>query len=197
MPQVYNEIGEKLTSTPSTLESVVYAGSTVPTHTFSWTNSLTYKNFDFSIMMTYQTGHKIRNSDLPYLGGTSRFANILIVNKDIAHRWTKPGDEEHTDIPRLVFPEEDLYNAQSENIYRNANINVLDARNLNIRNMSLAYRIPGSCLAKFHIPAARIQMDAEKVGVSAKSRNAKRLLRGYSRPNYVFDLYRSFLLFPS
>jgi len=189
MPQVYNEIGEKLTSTPSTLESVVYAGSTVPTHTFSWTNSLTYKNFDFSIMMTYQTGHKIRNSDLPYLGGTSRFANILIVNKDIAHRWTKPGDEEHTDIPRLVFPEEDLYNAQSENIYRNANINVLDARNLNIRNMSLAYRIPGSCLAKFHIPAARIQMNAENVALFAKSKNAKNMLGGYRRPNYVFGLY--------
>src|SRR5690606_24054477 len=131
---------------------------------------------------TYQTGHKIRNSDLPYLGGTSRFANILIVNKDIAHRWTKPGDEEHTDIPRLVFPEEDLYNAQSENIYRTANINVLDARNLNIRNMSLAYRIPRSCLAKPHIPAARNQMNAENVAQSATSKKASNMRGGYRRP---------------
>ncbi|NGM66813.1 SusC/RagA family TonB-linked outer membrane protein [Sphingobacterium sp. SGR-19] len=190
MPQVYNESGEKLTSTPSTLESVVYAGSTVPTHTFSWTNSLTYKNFDFSVMMTYQTGHKIRNADLPYLGGTSRFANIRMINKDIAHRWMEPGDEANTDIPRLVFPEEEgLYNAQSENIYRNADVNVLDARNLNIRNVSLAYRIPSGYLEKFHIPGARIQINAEHVALVAKSKNAKNMLGGYRRPNYVFGLY--------
>ena len=189
MPQVYDETGEKVLSTPSTLESVVYAGSTVPTHTFSWTNSLTYKNFDFSVMMTYQTGHKIRNTDLPYLGGTSRFANIRIINKEIAHRWMAPGDEAYTDIPRLVFPEEAFYNAQSENIYRNANINVLDARNLNIRNVSLAYRIPRDYLEKFHIPAARIQMNAEHVALFAESKNAKNMLGGYRRPNYVFGLY--------
>ncbi|MCT1524131.1 SusC/RagA family TonB-linked outer membrane protein [Sphingobacterium hotanense] len=190
MPQVYNEKGDVVTSTPSTLESVVYIGSTVPTHTFSWTNSLSYGDFDFSIMMTYEAGHKIRNTDLPYLGGSSQFANIRIVNKDIANRWVKAGDEAFTDIPRLVFPEEQgLYNSQSENIYRNADINVISANNLNIRNISLAYRIPTNYLNKLKIPGARIQMNAENVALFAKSKNAKNMLNGYRRPNYVFGLY--------
>src|SRR5690606_33578629 len=190
IPQVYDETGEKVTSTPSTLQSVVYIGSTVPTHTFSWTNSLTYKNFDFSIMMTYQTGHKIRNSDLPYLGGAFQFANIRIVNKDIIHRWTKAGDEEYTDIPRLIFPEEEgLYNAQSENIYRKADINVLEDRKLNIRNVSVANRIYSSKVEKCRIHSVRIQMNVEKVALFTKSKNAKKLLISYRRPNYVFGHY--------
>ncbi|TJY66098.1 SusC/RagA family TonB-linked outer membrane protein [Sphingobacterium alkalisoli] len=190
MPQVYDSAGEKVLYTPGDLASVIYAGSTVPTHTASWTNSLTYANFDFSIMMTYEAGHKIRNTDLPYLGGSSQFANIRIANKDIADRWRQAGDEMHTDIPRLVFPEEEgLYNAQSENIYRNADINVLDASNLNIRNISLAYRIPGQYLSKLRIPNARIQLNAENVALFAKSANAKNMLGGYRRPNYVFGLY--------
>lgn len=190
MPQVYNDNGDAVTSTPSTLESVVYIGSTVPTHTFSWTNSLSYGDFDFSIMMTYEAGHKIRNTDLPYLGGSSQFANIRIVNKDIANRWMKAGDEAFTDIPRLVFPEEQgLYNSQSENIYRNADINVISANNLNIRNISLAYRIPTNYLNKLKIPGARVQMNAENVALFAKSKNAKNMLNGYRRPNYVFGLY--------
>lgn len=193
MPQAFNEVGDKTTITPTTLNSIVYAGSAVPVHTASWTNSLSYRNFDFSIMMTYEGGHKIRNTDLPYLGGSSLYTNIRVVNKDIINRWQKPGDEAVTDIPRLVFPEErDLYNSNSETIYRNADINVLDARNIRIRNISLAYRLPEALLSRWGINRARVQMNAENVALFAQSKNAKNMLGGYRRPSYVMGLYLTF-----
>ncbi len=191
LPQVYNENTEKVSHTPGTLDAVIYAGTTVPYHTFSWTNSLSYGNFDFSMMMTYQAGHRIRNTNLPYLGGSSQYANIRVTNVEIADRWKNPGDEQSTNVPRLIFPEEKLYNSQSETIYRYADINVLDASNLHIRNISLAYRIPAAFLKNIKIPQARIQFNAEHVALFAKSKNAKQMLGGYRSPNYVFGIYVS------
>ncbi|MDR2284024.1 MAG: SusC/RagA family TonB-linked outer membrane protein, partial [Sphingobacterium sp.] len=85
IPQVYDAQGEKTTINPGTLESIVYAGSKVPYHTASWTNSLSYKNFDFSIMLTYEGGHRIRNTDLPYVGtrsiNWSPYTNVVALNK--------------------------------------------------------------------------------------------------------------------
>jgi len=195
IPQVYDENGNKTTQTPTTLESIVYAGSKVPTHTLSWTNSLSYKNFDFSMMLTYEGGHKIRNADLPYMGigNYLTFTTLAPMNKDIRNRWQQEGDESRTDIPRLVFPEEiNLYNSASGTIYQYADINVLDARNIQIRNISLAYRLPADWVKKMRLAQARLQFNAENVAMFTKSSNAKYMLGGYRTPNYVFGAYLTF-----
>lgn len=195
IPQVYDENGNKSTQTPTTLESIVYAGTKVPTHTLSWTNSLSYKNFDFSVMLTYEGGHKIRNKDLPYMGigNYLTFTTLAPMNKDIRNRWQQEGDESRTDIPRLVFPEEtNLYNSASGTVYQYADINVLDARNVRIRNISLAYRLPADWIKKMRLAQARLQFNAENVAMFTKSSNAKFMLEGYRAPNYVFGAYLTF-----
>ncbi|GAA4171693.1 SusC/RagA family TonB-linked outer membrane protein [Sphingobacterium ginsenosidimutans] len=195
IPQVYDENGNKTTQTPTTLESIVYAGTKVPTHTLSWTNSLSYKNFDFSMMITYEGGHKIRNVDLPYMGigNYLTFTTLAPMNKDIRKRWQQEGDELKTDIPRLVFPEETtLYNSASGTVYQYADLNVLDARNVQIRNISLAYRLPADWIKKMRLAQARLQFNAENVAMFTKSSNAKYMLGGYRTPNYVFGAYLTF-----
>ncbi|MDR2272941.1 MAG: SusC/RagA family TonB-linked outer membrane protein [Sphingobacterium sp.] len=195
LPQVYDENGNKSTQTPTTLESIVYAGTKVPTHTLSWTNSLSYKNFDFSMMLTYEGGHKIRNKDLPYMGigNYLTFTTLAPMNKDIRNRWQQEGDELKTDIPRLVFPEEtNLYNSASGTIYQYADLNVLDARNVQIRNISLAYRLPADWVKRLRLAQARLQFNAENVAMFTKSSNAKYMLEGYRAPNYVFGAYLTF-----
>jgi len=195
IPQVYDENGNKTTQTPTTLESIVYAGTKVPTHTLSWTNSLSYKNFDFSMMLTYEGGHKIRNIDLPYMGigNYLTFTTLAPMNKDIRNRWQQEGDELKTDIPRLVFPEEtNLYNSASGTVYQYADLNVLDARNVQIRNISLAYRLPADWIKKMRLTQARLQFNAENVAMFTKSSNAKYMLGGYRTPNYVFSAYLTF-----
>ncbi|ULT29039.1 TonB-dependent receptor [Sphingobacterium sp. E70] len=195
IPQVYDENGNKTTQTPTTLESIVYAGTKVPTHTLSWTNSLSYKNFDFSMMITYEGGHKIRNADLPYMGigNYLTFTTLAPMNKDIRNRWQQEGDELKTNIPRLVFPEETtLYNSASGTVYQYADLNVLDARNVQIRNISLAYRLPADWIKKMHLAQARLQFNAENVAMFTKSSNAKYMLGGYRTPNYVFGAYLTF-----
>ncbi|MFD2556542.1 SusC/RagA family TonB-linked outer membrane protein [Sphingobacterium tabacisoli] len=197
IPQVYNENGEAVTRNPSNLESIVYAGSMVPYHTASWTNSVSYKNFDFSIMLSYEGGHRIRNTDLPYIStrdiNWTAHTNVTTMNKDIANRWRQAGDEQNTDIPRLIFPEDlELYNYDSSTLYHNADINVIDASNFQIRNISFAYRVPTVFLANAKIKQARLQFNAENVAMFAKSKNARYMLGGYRAPNYVMGVYLTF-----
>ena len=198
LPQVYSETGEKVLNSPSTLESIVYSGSTVPTYSGSLNNLLEYKNFSFSFLLTFEGGHKMRNTFLPVLGSAYNGAlggyvtQITAVNKGINDRWKTAGDENRTDIPRLVYAEDPAYNSQSTEIYQKADINVIDATNIRLRNISLAYRLPKALIKKVNLENLKFQFNVENAFTIAKSKDAKYLLNGYRPANYVWGVYLNF-----
>src|SRR5690606_26353323 len=99
-------------------------------------SSLDYKNFTFAFLLTYEGGHKMRNTFLPMLGNAynsnmfSYMTQFGAVNKDIANRWRKPGDEATTDVPRAIFSEDPAFSSDTYTMYSNASINVLNASNI-------------------------------------------------------------------
>jgi hypothetical protein len=198
LPQVYNDKGEKVLASPANLQSVHYAGTTVPVYSGSLNNMLEYKNFTFSFLLTFEGGHKMRNTFLPVLGSAYNgtlggyVTQISAVNKDIVNRWKNPGDEAGTNIPRLVFGEDPAYNSQSMDIYQKADINVIDASNLRLRNISLAYKLPQAIARKAAMSNVRFQFNVENAFTIAKSKEAKYLLNGYRSPNYVWGVYVNF-----
>jgi hypothetical protein len=119
-------------------------------------------------------------------------STIGVVNKDIVNRWRNPGDENHTQIPRAVFAEDPDYNSQSYDIYKNADINVLNASNMRMRNISLAYNLPERLSRKAGMEHVRLQFNAENVFMIAASKTAKYLMGGYYPPNYVLGAYLNF-----
>jgi outer membrane receptor protein involved in Fe transport len=193
--QVLDAAGEAVTNNPSDLAAIIYAGSTEPMHLASLNLHLGYKQFDLSCMWLFQGGHKMRNTDRPMLGTSYNsalwsYVTVLSnVNKNIVNRWRQPGDEAHTDIPRITFAENPLFSDASYTIYSYADNNVIDASNLRLANISLAYNLPSAWAAKAHLSAARLQLNVENAATWAKSSSAKYLLGGYSAPNYVFGLY--------
>lgn len=198
LPQVYNEKGEKVLNSPGTLGSIVYSGSTVPTYSGAFNNLFEYKNFSLSFLLTFEGGHKMRNTFLPVLGSAYNAAlggyvtQITAVNQDITDRWKTPGDENRTDIPRLVFGEDPAYNSQSAEIYQKADINVIDASNIRLRNVSLAYRLPKTLVKKAYMENVRFQFNVENAFTIAKSKAAKYLLNGYRPANFVWGVYVNF-----
>lgn len=198
LPQVYNENGEKVTSTPGTLESIIYSGSTVPKYSGSVNSMLDYKNFTFSFLLTFEGGHKMRNTFLPLLNNAYNSALggyttvIESVNKDIVNRWKNPGDEANTNIPRALFAENPEYDSQSYLLYKNADINVLDASHLRLRNISLAYKLPQEMSKRAGLQNVRFQFNVENAFTIAKSSTAKYLLNGYNMPSYVWGVYLNF-----
>lgn len=197
LPQVYDEKGEKFNYSPGTLQSIVYAGTMVPKYSGSINNTLDYKNFTFSFLLTFEGGHKMRNTFLPMLGNNYNglfgyVSTIGVINKDINDRWKVKGDETRTNVPRAVFAEDPDFSSQSAGIYQNADINVLDASNLRMRNISLAYKLPANISNKWGMQGVRFQFNVENAFTLAKSQNAKYLLNGYVRPNYVWGMYLNF-----
>ncbi|WP_321479080.1 SusC/RagA family TonB-linked outer membrane protein [uncultured Bacteroides sp.] len=198
LPQVYDENGEKTTTQPASLDAIHDLGSTVPSHTGSLGSSLQYKNWQMSFMLIYQLGHKIRNTDLPYLQSNYNrslgqyMTSIGVVNKDIKNRWKAAGDEAHTDVPAVIFAESPDYYYGSYSVYSYADINVLDASNIRLSNISLSYRLPQTICQKLFLKNARLQFNVENLYTFAFEKKAKYLLGGYNSPNYVWGLYLNF-----
>lgn len=198
LPQVYNEKGEAVTSIPTSLDAIEYAGTTVPVHSGSFSTNFRYKNFDLSFMLIFETGHKMRNTFLPALNSTysstagSYITNIAATNKNIVNRWRNPGDEAHTDIPRIIFAESPYYSSSLYSIYANSDINVISASNIRLSNIAFSYNIPTDVCNKVLLRNARLQFNVENLMTLAKSDEAKYLLGGYNSPNFVWGLYLNF-----
>jgi len=198
LPQVYNDKGDKVTTSPSTLQSIIYSGSKVPKYSGSFSSSLDYKNFTFAFLVTYEGGHKIKNTDLPVLGSqyNSAVSGYVTafnpVNKRITERWRKPGDEATTNIPKATFAESPSFSSDLSTMYSRASINVLNAGNIRLRNISLAYNLSSYITRTAFVESARLQFNVENAFTVTADKNAKYLLGGHNRPNYVWGLYLGF-----
>ncbi len=198
LPQVYNSQGIAQSSQPNDLESIENLGTTTPKYSGSFGSTFKYKNVDLSFLFIYQGGHKIRNNKLPMLPNTYNGAaggyitTIGVVNSDIKNRWRNPGDELTTNIPRAVFEYDSDFSSALYSIYSLADINVLDATNIRLSNISLGYNLPTSLVSKLRMSSARFNFNVENVFTLANSRDAKFMLGGFNTPNFVFGLNVNF-----
>ncbi|MFV8341988.1 SusC/RagA family TonB-linked outer membrane protein [Flavobacterium sp. XS2P39] len=198
LPQVYDASGTAVIYNPSDLEAIHDYGSTVPTHSGSFHTSVNYKSFSLSALFIYELGHKIRNTFLPMLNNNYSGAlgdyvtDITVVNKNIENRWQQPGDEAFTNVPRAVYEYESDFTSDSRDIYRNADINILDASNVRLSNVSLAYQLPSAIIKRVKLQDVRFNLNAENVFTVAKSRDAKYLLNGFQSPSLVFGVNVNF-----
>ncbi|MBB4804680.1 TonB-linked SusC/RagA family outer membrane protein [Flavobacterium nitrogenifigens] len=198
LPQVYDASGTAVKFNPGQLDAIKDFGSTVPTHSGSFHTSANYKNFSLSALFIYELGHKIRNTFLPMLNNSYNSSaggyvtNITTVNKNIENRWQQPGDEAFTNVPRVVYEYEADFSSDSRTIYSYADINILDASNVRLSNVSLSYQLPKDFLKRVKLDGVRFNLNAENVYTFAKSRDAKYLLNGFQSPNYVMGVNVNF-----
>lgn len=187
-PQVYDVEGNLFTDmTPTEIEDLVYLGTTVPTYTGSVNTNLRWQNWEVAAQFAFEGGHKMRNTNVAYLG-----SGMGPISKNIVNRWQQPGDEAHTDVPRYISSESELYNYNYYNMYAQSSVNVIDATNWSLKSLSLTYRIPSNVCHNLFLQSARIMLGMENVFTAAKSRDAKYLLGGYVKPNYLCGIYLNF-----
>jgi TonB-linked SusC/RagA family outer membrane protein len=198
LPQVYDAEGNAVTYNPANLDAIEDYGTTVPIHSGSLGTSFKYKNFELSMLFIYQLGHKIRNNMLPMLNNSYSWAlggyktNIDVVNKRIKDRWKQPGDETKTNVPRVVYEYESDYSYDSYSIYSYADINILDASNIRLSNVSLAYQVPSAFCSRLRLQNVRLNFNVENIFTLTKSKDAKYLLGGFESPNYVCGISVNF-----
>ena len=198
LPQVYDKNGKAVSYNPADVDAIVSCGSTVPAHTGSFGTSFNYKNVVLSCLFVYRLGYKVRNTNLAYLpvvyssATYSYIPNITTVNKQITNSWKQPGDETKTNIPRIMYGYESDFTSDLYTIYRYADINVVDASNVRLSNVSLSYQLPTSLVKRVSLNSVRFNFNVENLYTFAANNDAKYMLGGYTAPNFVLGMNISF-----
>ena len=161
-PLYYTSEGKKVLVNNIAVKDLAFSGTLRPKYILSMTNTLSYKQFDLSFMLVSQLGGVFRRDG---------FSGDNIDHKDVAKRWRKPGDEEHTIYPKLAaFSSDSWYFPFSDAMIESSDF-------VKLRDVTLSYRLNNKIWGKTGLNNARVffqgrnlvSITANKVGVDPET----------------------------
>ncbi|RXQ93946.1 SusC/RagA family TonB-linked outer membrane protein [Ancylomarina salipaludis] len=129
-------------------KGLVHVGQFDPVYNGSFSNRVSYKNFELSALIVFYGGHKLRKDVTPLYEGIG-YGNI---HSDITRRWTP--ENTRTEIPRMATYS---YNGYRGEHWRYADTHVLNADFVKLRNVVLAYRLPQALAKKLHAKTFQVK----------------------------------------
>ena len=188
------------------------SGSREPNFAGSFYSTLRYQQWSLSASFNYALGNKIRKFALykDVLDGVSSENNV---RKEFTHRWRKPGDERHTQLPSLISPSDPAFGdnryhwsaatpaatqgfeAFADNywmMYDNSNARVVSGSYLRLSNLALRYQFTRKQLKG--LPFSNLAFDAAMTNVFTLKSSA---LEGQDPTQSGFSLQTSLSLRPS
>jgi len=115
-----------------TLNDLVYNGSAVPELFGSFRNTFTYRNFSLSANIIYKLSYFFKRTSINY---TSLYNNWN-GHPDFEYRWQKPGDENFTNVPSMVYP---LPSPSRDAFYSASEILVEKGGNIRLQDIAFSY----------------------------------------------------------
>lgn len=147
--------------------ALVYNGRREPLFSGGLSTSIMLYNFTLNASFAMQFGSKIRLNNL-YVDNNRLPSPSKNMSDEFVDRWRKPGDEKHTDIPkltdeRLTPPGLYYHNGGAATIgdnvydfYNNSDLRVVSGSFLRCRSLSLAYYVPSTMLKHVHLRGASL-----------------------------------------
>ena len=166
MPRVYDSAGNIVRSVTDidTIEAVPFAGTTVPPVFGSLGNDFRWGNWDLAVSFIFNFGHVMRND----VNGTYSYRLDNNLHNDFARRWKKPGDELTTNVPAYYSLKNTTINETDVvYLYRYADVNVLTASYIKLREVSLGYRLPAAACKALHVQHASARLQASNLATIA------------------------------
>lgn len=167
-PQIQLADGS-ITKTPNEakIEDVRFMGTYQPVWSGGLANVFNYKNFTLSANAIFNLGHVMRNDVNRVYSNRIAHSNIQHdgfttgnLHADFANRWKQPGDELLTNIPSYVANTSLSFTRRDIEYYTYADINVLSASYVKLRDITLAYSLPAVLTGKLKADqiALRVQL---------------------------------------
>jgi len=183
-----NEAGEvvgKTTTNNVNQASFYYHGSAIPDISGGLSNSFRYKQFDLSLLLTFQLGGKFYDGNYAALMHQGSYGTHW--HTDILNAWKNPGDI--TDVPRL---QNQIAGANSGNAVSSRFL--FNASYLNIKNITLGYTFEKSALSRIGLSNLRIfaNVDNAHIFTSRKGMDPQRAFTGTA--DYTYPTMRNFTL---
>jgi hypothetical protein len=128
---------------------VIYKGTYQPVWSGGIANRFNYKSFRLIINTVFNLGHIMRRDVNLYYTGRLSHKNFATggftsgnLHPDFLRRWTKPGDEQITNIPSYVVNTAISNTRRDVEYYQHGDINVVSASFIKVRDIMLSYTIP-------------------------------------------------------
>ncbi|ERJ59895.1 SusC/RagA family TonB-linked outer membrane protein [Sphingobacterium paucimobilis] len=181
------------------LDILQYEGSREPLGSGGFTNQFHYKGFQASFLFTYGYGNKIRLN--PFFA--SYYSDVMALDGELANRWSTPGDELYTNIPRIVDKETraELLTASAEPFmsYNRSDIRVASGSYVRFKNIMLAYTLPSVLTKRFNLDKVQLTGQAQNLALWAdpklRGQDPEAIVSGISMPvatNYTLGLSLTF-----
>ncbi|RDV11993.1 SusC/RagA family TonB-linked outer membrane protein [Pontibacter diazotrophicus] len=144
-PLFMNENGERIGNVylqSDETQYLKYEGPVDPIVNGGWFNSLRYKDFTLSALVTYSGGHKIRLNP----AFKNSYTDLDAMPYDFLNRWVLAGDENTTNIPSILDRVEaaELGGTYPYNNYNYSTARVVDGDFVRMKQVSLSYNLPAS-----------------------------------------------------
>ena len=164
LPTFINEYGEVTVSNINFQETdvkdhLVYEGPTDPTITGSFGNVFTYKNFKLNVFITYSFGNVIRLDPV----FSNRYSDLDATPKEFINRWTKPGDENITNIPVIADTRMNRQDSQlnrAYNAYNYSTERIAKGDFIRMKEVSLNYDFPKSLASRMKLSNLSLKLQA-------------------------------------
>ena len=153
--QAYKKDGSLVASTNElAVEDLIHAGTVVPPHSASWTNSFRYKKLTLSMMFIFKGGHVLRTVHPTFL---TRAVDNLTYTTNLdrldLNYWKKSGDEND---PNLAPAYKLGASAAIQDLYNAADKFVEKGDYIKLRDLSLSYELPKDLIGKAKFTHIRI-----------------------------------------
>ncbi|MDO5980351.1 SusC/RagA family TonB-linked outer membrane protein [Flavivirga spongiicola] len=178
-PYIYNEKGQlvdlkgqtDVNGTPEDVEitdlnALVYHGTTTPKYYGSWINNISYNNFYLRTLTTFKFGHVFRNTDILNYDWVSTDGKLAHIHSDFDKRWREPGDENHTDIPRIPVAGDELLGRRGGyKRYFQSDRFIDSAAHIRFKEIILGYNFNSKLLDKIGLSKLSISAQARNLGL--------------------------------
>ncbi|WP_316800855.1 SusC/RagA family TonB-linked outer membrane protein [Pedobacter frigidisoli] len=147
----FDASGNPLVSTSKDINNyaaLVNMGTLIPTYNGSFSQRISYKNFDLNALFVFSGGNVMRKDVTP-LGSND------ISDLDITQRYKNGVTPE---LPRLYVDYAETMLNRASNIstmWQKADVNVVKADYVKLRSISLGYNLPKQVLKRLNIPSAK------------------------------------------
>ncbi|HRP56839.1 SusC/RagA family TonB-linked outer membrane protein [Agriterribacter sp.] len=120
-----------LTGRNTKADDLYYSGPVMPVISGNLANTITYKRLSLSVRITYKLGYYFRRSSINYQSLFTSYAG----HSDFAKRWQKQGDEQHTQIPSMIYGA----TGSRDNFYNGSSILVEKGDHVRLQYVNLTY----------------------------------------------------------
>jgi TonB-dependent starch-binding outer membrane protein SusC len=170
------------------VQNIHLAGPAMPTFFGSFGNAVAWKDFSLSAALVFKMGHYYKRNTVQY----NFLFRSLAGHPDFEKRWQKPGDENYTTVPSMIYPA----SSDRDAFYSNSDVMVEKADNIRLQFVTLGYDL-GRRIWKSSVRKLQVYVNANDLGIIWRANNEgidPEYLSGVIPPpkNYVFGVRVTF-----